>query len=68
MRLTLAIIAGSTAAVGAAVTAWHRDPRIGSAFVNTTVDPWLLRHGLAGGTHSESAPWNTSDGCPASAG
>ncbi len=56
MRTTIALIAASTAAAGAAFSVWRRDPRIGSALVNTTVDPWLLRHGLAGGTHSEIGP------------
>ena len=55
MRTAIALLTASTAAAGAAVAVWRRDPRTGSAFVNTTVDPWLLHHGLAGGRHSEIA-------------
>ena len=56
MRKTIAIIAVATEALGAAVFLWRRDPRIGSAFVNSAVNPWLLRRGLAGGAHSEIGP------------
>ena len=56
MRTTIAVIAASTAAAGTAITAWRRDPRIGSAFANRVVNPWLLRRGLAGGAHSEIGP------------
>jgi hypothetical protein len=46
-----------SAALGAlatgAVIAWRRNPRIGTAFVNSTVDPILLRRGFAGGESSE---------------
>jgi deazaflavin-dependent oxidoreductase (nitroreductase family) len=41
------------AAAGAAVIAFRRNPRIGSAFVNTVVNPLLLRRGLVGGATSE---------------
>src|SRR5512140_2100095 len=40
-------------AAGAAVIAFRRNPRIGSAFVNTVVNPRLLQRGLAGGAKSE---------------
>lgn len=51
---TLIVISGlGAAALGAAFVAWRRDPRIGSAFVNSVVNPWLLRRGFAGGRHSE---------------
>ena len=44
----------ATAAVAvAAVLLWRNDRRIASAFVNSVVNPWALRHGLAGGRHSE---------------
>ena len=56
MRKTIAIIAVAAEALGAAVFLWRRDPRIGSAFVNSVVNPWLLRRGLAGGKHSEIGP------------
>jgi deazaflavin-dependent oxidoreductase (nitroreductase family) len=53
VRTLIAIIAVITSAIGAMVIAWNRDPRTGSAFVNSVVNPWLLRRGLAGGRHSE---------------
>jgi deazaflavin-dependent oxidoreductase (nitroreductase family) len=56
VRKSIAIIAVATEALGAAVFLWRRDPRIGSAFVNSVVNPWLLRRGLAGGSHSEIGP------------
>ena len=56
MRKTIAIIAVATEALGAAVYLWRRDPRIDSAFVNSVVNPWLLRRGLAGGRYSEIGP------------
>jgi deazaflavin-dependent oxidoreductase (nitroreductase family) len=56
VRKTIAIIAIATEAIGVAVFIWRRDPRIGSAFVNSAVNPWLLRRGLAGGAHSEIGP------------
>lgn len=56
MRTLIAITALITTAIGAMVTVWRRDPRIGSAFVNTAVNPWLLQRGLAGGQHSEIGP------------
>lgn len=36
-----------------AARAWRRNPRIGTAFVNSVVNPALLRRGLAGGAASE---------------
>jgi hypothetical protein len=56
MRKTIVLTAAITAALGAAVIAWKRDPRMGSAFVNTVVNPWLLDRGMAGGRHSEIGP------------
>ena len=38
---------------GGAVIVWRRNPRIGSAFVNATVNPGLVRRGLAGSGRSE---------------
>jgi deazaflavin-dependent oxidoreductase (nitroreductase family) len=50
------LTAGLGAALGAGLVTWRRDPRIGSAWVNRTVNPWLLERGLAGGKHSEIGP------------
>jgi deazaflavin-dependent oxidoreductase (nitroreductase family) len=51
------VVVGASAALGAAATgaviAWRRNPRIGTAFVNSVVNPMLLRRGLAGGGASE---------------
>ena len=41
------------AALVAAVGLWRRNPRIGTAFVNSVVNPALLRRGLAGSGRSE---------------
>jgi len=43
----------SGAAVVAAARMWRRNPRIGTAFVNSVVNPALLRRGLAGYGRSE---------------
>jgi deazaflavin-dependent oxidoreductase (nitroreductase family) len=56
MRTLIAIAGILATAIGAGVIAWRRDPRIGSALVNTAVNPWLLEHGMAGGKHSEIGP------------
>lgn len=53
VRILIVVIGLVTAALSAAFLAWKRDPRTGSAFVNSVVNPWLLRRGLAGGRHSE---------------
>ncbi len=50
------IIVASATLIGlgaGAAIAWHRDPRIGSGFANTVVNPWLLDRGLAGAGGSE---------------
>jgi deazaflavin-dependent oxidoreductase (nitroreductase family) len=52
MRKVVSLLALS-AAVVVAVRAWRRNPRIGTAFVNSVVNPALLRRGLAGGQVSE---------------
>jgi hypothetical protein len=54
--LIIAVTAISAAAIGVMAIAWRRDPRIGSAYVNRVVNPWLLERGLAGGQHSEIGP------------
>jgi deazaflavin-dependent oxidoreductase (nitroreductase family) len=52
MRRTIALaIPAVTAAI--AIRAWRRNPRMGTALVNTVVNPLLLRRGLAGGARSE---------------
>ncbi len=56
MRRIVAIGAASAAvgvAAGGFVIAWRRNPRIGTTFMNSVVDPMLLRRGLAGGKSSE---------------
>jgi hypothetical protein len=56
MRRIVSMIAVATAlvaTVGGAVIVWRRNPRVGSAFVNSIVNPRLLTHGLAGGAKSE---------------
>ena len=56
MRKIVSVLAVS-AAVGGVVAAaagiWRRNRRIGSAFVNSVVNPGLLRRGLSGGRASE---------------
>jgi hypothetical protein len=52
MRKIVAVLA-LVAAVRLAVRAWRENPRIGTAFVNSVVNPALLRRGLAGGRASE---------------
>ena len=42
-----------TAFAAFALRAWRRNPRMGTAFVNTVVNPLLLHRGLAGGGRSE---------------
>ena len=56
MRRIGLLFAASAAVGGAAagaVVIWRRNPRIGSTFVNSVVNPRLLQHGLAGGRTSE---------------
>ena len=56
MRRSVAITAGLASlatAAGGALVVWRRNPRIGSAFVNSVVNPALVRRGLAGGGASE---------------
>lgn len=56
MRRVVSVIAAVAAlggVVGGAVVAWRRNPRIGTAFVNSVVNPRLVRRGLAGGGASE---------------
>ena len=48
-----AFAAVTGAALVAAVGLWRRNPRIGTAFVNSVVNPALLRRGLAGYGRSE---------------
>ena len=56
MRKIILLIAASGTALGAGLVAWRRDPRVGSAWVNRALNPWLLERGLAGGEHSEIGP------------
>jgi hypothetical protein len=52
MRRIVALIV-STAAIAFGIRRWRRNPRVGTGFMNTVVNPWLLRRGLMGGRHSE---------------
>ena len=47
--LTGALGAGALAAIAT----WRRNRRIGAAYVNRVVDPWLVRHGMIERTHGE---------------
>jgi deazaflavin-dependent oxidoreductase (nitroreductase family) len=53
----ISVVLGVQVAIGAVVvgvaTIWRRDPRMGTAFVNSVVNPLLLRRGLAGKGRSE---------------
>ena len=51
--LIIAALATLGGAAAGAVVIWRRNPRVGSAFVNSIVNPRLLEHGLAGGRTSE---------------
>ncbi len=56
MRKRLSFVAFVTAlgaTVGGTIVVWRRDPRLGSDFVNSVVNPRLLGRGLAGGAKSE---------------
>ena len=56
MRRFVSVIAAAAAlcgVVGGAVTLWRRNPRVGTAFVNSIVNPRLVRRGFAGGGASE---------------
>jgi deazaflavin-dependent oxidoreductase (nitroreductase family) len=46
-------VSSLVAVAGGAFIVWRRNPRIGTAFVNTVVNPSLVRHSLAGGGGSE---------------
>ena len=58
MRM-IAVVLAVPVAIGAVIVgaarAWRRDPRLGTAFVNSVVNPLLLRRGLAGNVRSEIA-------------
>jgi hypothetical protein len=51
--MLVAFPAVTAAALVAAVGLWRRDPRAGTTFVNSVVNPALLRRGLAGTGRSE---------------
>ena len=52
VRYSVALVAFA-ATMGGAVVYWRRNPRVGTAFVNSVVNPGLLRRGLAGAGASE---------------
>src|SRR6186997_1484859 len=47
------VIGLMSAIAGLAARAWRRNPRLGTAFVNSVVNPALMRRGLSGGRLSE---------------
>ena len=49
----LAVFAALATIACGAVIYWRRNPRLGTTFVNSVVNPGLLRRGLAGGAKSE---------------
>jgi hypothetical protein len=51
--MVIALVAGSSAVLAGGVMYWTHHRRLGSGLVNSAVNPWLLRHGLVGGRHSE---------------
>lgn len=52
--VALAVVpAALGAVVGSALIVWRRNPRFGSGFVNTVVNPRLVERGLVGGDRSE---------------
>jgi deazaflavin-dependent oxidoreductase (nitroreductase family) len=53
MRKLFILAVALSAAAGAALVAWRRDPRIGSEFVNRVVDPILIERGVSGAGRSE---------------
>jgi hypothetical protein len=48
-----AVIGAAAVAAVAAARMWRRNPRFGTAFVNSVVNPALVRRGLAGSGRSE---------------
>jgi deazaflavin-dependent oxidoreductase (nitroreductase family) len=53
MRIPLILATAAAAAVAAAIAWWRRHPRVGAAYVNRVVDPWLVRRGILDRTHGE---------------
>lgn len=53
MRKMLLVVAALTATLACVLVAWRRDRRLGSRFVNESINPLLVRRGLAGVGHSE---------------
>jgi len=51
MRRIVAVVVSAVPVF--AIRAWRHNPRMGTAFVNTVINPLLLRRGLAGGRRSE---------------
>jgi deazaflavin-dependent oxidoreductase (nitroreductase family) len=55
MVVVLAVPVAIGAVLVRAARMWRRDPRVGTAFVNSVVNPVLLHRGLAGNGRSEIA-------------
>lgn len=56
MRKVMSIAAAAAGLVGIAAGAfilWRRNPRIGTGFLNSVVDPFLVRRGISGSGASE---------------
>ena len=68
----IAVVLALPVAIGAvlvgAARIWRRDPRVGTAFVNSVVDPVLVRRGLAGVGAPRLRRSSTSGGGPGSRG
>ena len=53
MRRFVVILAALAAVAGGFVMLWRRNPRVGTSFMNSAVNPLLLRRGLSGVGRSE---------------
>lgn len=53
MRRLMRTIMAMAALGAAALLLWRRNPRVGTRLMNERIDPFLLRHDVSGGAHSE---------------
>ncbi len=53
MRRLILVGAALGGAVVGGLTAWRRNPRVGTRIVNRTVNPFLVRRGISGASRSE---------------
>jgi deazaflavin-dependent oxidoreductase (nitroreductase family) len=47
------LVAAAAAGIYGAARWWRRNRRVGAGVVNRIIDPWLVRHGLIGGSRGE---------------